>query len=278
MKFKSFIPAGARAHIALVLEGDGRAWQGVNAFIREYRGKASAIDVLRGLEREKACYLRFANDDRMRDVYAALGKADATDEIHAGFLRAAWIADMDYRRVRKRSNDAATLAPKIAEAARELARLLTELGETGSLPPVELYSVRDLLDATDSIADRNLDMWRGLRHTITGSKGSLSYAWEVAPDIPALLGTIATIADAWIPTEEGATGSAIASRKKNPATAYLRAFAHLLRDNLRLTFDAPIVAAIAGVANVVLNEPDIDISADAARLAIARCHDDSLEK
>lgn len=96
----------------------------------------------------------------------------------------------------------------------------------------------------------------------------LRYAWEKAPDLPALLETVAQAATHWTPGVGGAIGAAIASRQKNRATEYLRAFDKSLRENGIAYRSAGFRKAMACVANVVLNDPDMDVSADAVRKAI----------
>lgn len=331
MNFPSYVPAGARAHITRTLEGDGQNWRGVNAFVTEYQNKGVEGDALEGLKREQACMLRFAHDPRMRDVYARLQTVFTNDEQYADFLRSAWEADMNFSPFRKRVKQAKELAPKIAEAARELASLLKQAGEVGGgVAPGKFFSVRVLLDATDNHEHdgRDFDIWQIVRKTVTArrperpdtaspatntaaegenkpviivseedaeeaernnpdaqiivlrgtAKGDidpeeqarewLGYAWGKAPPLSAILGTVAQAADDWRPQESGAIGAAISSRKQNPVTEYLRAFADLLRDKLQIALDSHIIAAIAFTANVVLTDPNIDISADGARKAV----------
>lgn len=308
MDFSAWVPAGARNHILRTLEGDGNHWRGIDAFIAEYRADSS-ID-LTSLEREQACLHRFATDIRMLQVYRDLQTVFTEDEQYAVFLGCAFTAHMDFQTFRERIKQAGNLKPKIAAAARELACLLDKLGDTNTAPPGELYSVRALLDATDNHEkdDYHLRMWRGLRGTITGTQGSeysgysrntlakmwresevrkieqaggaktgeerrsvLLYAWEQAPDLPAVLETVARTAENWTPQEEGAIGAAIASRKANPVTEYIRAFAELLRREMPGTpLAGAVLAAMAGVANVVLNDSSIDVSTDAVRMALAR--------
>lgn len=333
MDFPSYVPVGAREYIRRTLEGDGGHWQGVNAFVREYRQRGDANEALAELEREQACIVRFARDVRMRDVYTELRRVFTADDQYGHFLRSAWAAHVDFAPFRRNVAKAKELAPRIAEGARELAAMLDQLAATGTMPPSELYSIRALLDATDNheMQDHNLYMWRGVRDAITGTRKApqslhksnrplaaargqvivvdeeeaaeaernnpnalivvlrafkpgqpneadpkeemrnmLGYAWGVAPDLSAALETVARIAAEWTPQAPGVVGAAIASRKSNPVTAYLRAFARLIGENLRLDLAGPVVAAMAGTANVVLNDPDMDVSADAVRMALTR--------
>lgn len=315
MDFPAYVPVGARAHISWTLEGNGKQWRGVNALVAEYREIHTSTDALISLEQEQACVLRFARDIRMGNVYAQLREVFTADAQYADFLRSAWQADMDYGRFRDRVKMARSLAPEIAEAARKLAKLLAQAGEVGGgNAPTEFYSIRSLLDATDNLRldGHDLYMWRAVRARITGQRPEVStgahqlqsmepmkivlvpakpgevkidpeeqarnmlfYAWEKAPDLVAIMGTVEAAANNWIPQEGGAIGAAIASRKHNKAAEYLRAFAEHLMESLHLELAGPIVAAMAGTANVVLNDPGADISTDAARAVIKRGVNDS---
>jgi hypothetical protein len=173
MDFPTYVPAGARAHISRTLEGNGGNWKGVNAFVTEYRAEDNVGDALAGLEREQACYQRFANDARMRDVYAELCKVFTSDNQYGDFLRSANSADQNFTPYRERLKQAKNVAPKIAAAARELAGLLEQAGKVGGgMAPSEFYSIHTLLDATDNheLDDHNLYMWQSIRGAITGTR------------------------------------------------------------------------------------------------------------
>jgi hypothetical protein len=338
MNFPEYVPAGAREHIRRTLEGFGNHWKGVNAFVADYRKNGVSGDALMQLEREQSCLLRFANDARMRDVYAELEMVFTSSEQYSSFLRSAWGADIDFAPFRERVKKAKEVAPKVAKAARKLAALLDEAGKVGGgFAPDEFFSVRALLETTDNheMNDHNLHMWRSVRSAITGrerdfpatgpcksvveefpekvilvpdedaneaklnhpdaqiivmcsvstadiekdpeqeARNMLIYAWEKAPDLPAILGTVAYSADKWNPQESGAIGAAIASRQHSISAEYLRAFAKLLDENGIPT--TSIHKAIAGTATVVLDDadPDSEVSPDAVRMALARTPNNS---
>lgn len=177
VRFESWVPAGARAHIQRTLEGDETGWPGINAYINEYRADDRASENAVELEREAACLKRFARDVRMHDVYANLQKVLTDDEQYGYFLRAAWGANIDYDRYRNRVKEAKWLAPKIAEAALTLSKLLEQAGEVGGgMVPDEFYSLRYLLENTDNheLHAHNLSIWRAVRSTITGPKSTRS--------------------------------------------------------------------------------------------------------
>ena len=99
---------------------------------------------------------------------------------------------------------------------------------------------------------------------------SLRYAWGTAPDLPALLSTLANAARSFVPSESGMIGAAIESRQKNTKTEYLRAFRNLLTDVYSFQLTKPIMKAMAVVANVVINLPDVDVDYDDVRKTLAR--------
>ncbi|MES2770396.1 MAG: hypothetical protein V4623_00170 [Pseudomonadota bacterium] len=92
------------------------------------------------------------------------------------------------------------------------------------------------------------------------ARNMLCYAWGTAPDFPALLDTVAKAGRSFKPSESGMIGAAIESRQRSLKTEYLRAFGNLLTDVHRFTLTTPIKKAIAIVANVVINLPDVDVT------------------
>ncbi len=102
------------------------------------------------------------------------------------------------------------------------------------------------------------------------ARNMLRYAWGTAPDFSALLGTMAKAARAFTPSEPGMIGAAIGSRQRSPKTEYLRAFGNLLTDVHKFALTTPIMQAMAIVANVVINLPDVDVTYDDVRKALAK--------
>jgi hypothetical protein len=103
------------------------------------------------------------------------------------------------------------------------------------------------------------------------------YAWQVAPDFSALLGTMTSAARNFEPSESGMIGAAIQSRQQSRKTEYLRAFGSLLTDVHRFTLTTAIMQAMAIVANVVINLPDVDVTYDDVRKALAKLGGERLE-
>ncbi len=109
------------------------------------------------------------------------------------------------------------------------------------------------------------------------ARNMLRYAWGTAPDFSALLGTMANAARAFKPSETGMIGAAIESRQRSPKTEYLRAFGNLLTDVHRFALTTPTMQAMAIVANVVINLPDVDVTYDDVRKALAKLGGERLE-
>jgi hypothetical protein len=102
------------------------------------------------------------------------------------------------------------------------------------------------------------------------ARNILRYAWGTAPNFPALLDTVAKAARRFEPSESGMIGAAIESRQRSPKTEYLRAFGALLTGAHGFALTTPIMKAMAIVANVVINLPDVDVTYDDARKALAK--------
>lgn len=109
------------------------------------------------------------------------------------------------------------------------------------------------------------------------ARNMLRYAWGTAPDFSALLGTVAAAARAFKPSESGMIGAAIESRQRSPKTEYLRAFGNLLADVHKFALTTPIMQAMAIVANVVINLPEVDVTYDDVRKALAKLGGERLE-
>lgn len=109
------------------------------------------------------------------------------------------------------------------------------------------------------------------------ARNMLRYAWGTAPDFSALLGTMANAARSFKPSESGMIGAAIESRQRSAKTEYLRAFGNLLADVHGFVLTTPIMQAMAIVANVVINLPDVDVTCDDVRKALAKLGGERLE-
>jgi L-fucose mutarotase/ribose pyranase (RbsD/FucU family) len=109
------------------------------------------------------------------------------------------------------------------------------------------------------------------------ARNMLRYAWGAAPGVPELLETVARAARTFKPSAPGMFGAAIKSRQHNPKTEFLRAFGKLLTDEHGFTLTTPIMRAMAVAATVVINLPDVDVTRDDARKALAKLGVERLE-
>lgn len=109
------------------------------------------------------------------------------------------------------------------------------------------------------------------------ARNMLRYAWGTAPDFSELLDTVAKAGRAFKPSESGMIGAAIESRQRSPKTEYLRAFGNLLTDVHNFALTTPTMQAMAIVANVVINLPDVDVTYDDVRKALAKLGGERLE-
>jgi hypothetical protein len=100
------------------------------------------------------------------------------------------------------------------------------------------------------------------------ARNMLLYAWGTAPEFPALLDTVAKASLAFSPRESGMIGAAIDSQKHSPKTEYIRAFGSLLTESHGFALSLPILKAMKIVVNVVINQPDVDVTDDDVRKAL----------
>jgi hypothetical protein len=256
--------------------------------------KAQALAQRDSLKADVDCLRRLAHDERMRDAYALLAREFTDDRQWRNFICAAWAARVDFAKYRDRLRRAAELTGEIAQAAEMLARLIRQFSETGINGPSEFYSIPELLRQTDNheMQGHNLHMWRSMRQHVLGdppmgekpeiardekARNTLRYAWGTAPEVSALLETLANAARSFNPTETGMIGAAIKSRQRSPKTEYLRAFGNALTDGHGLALTRPIMRAMAITANVVINLPDVDATYDDVRKALAKLGVERLE-
>ncbi|MGC9456621.1 MAG: hypothetical protein ACP5DC_03770 [Halothiobacillaceae bacterium] len=252
-----------------------------------------------------ACLERLAIDERMKKPYQLLAEEFTENQQWERFIHAAWAARMDYSKYRDRVKRATEVKGKIAQKAEELAALIRQIGDTGVDAPGELFSMAELLRQTDSGERRPSDriLWRGLRKHVLGdlperestelmqnhpikiervaaenvqispeeqARNTARYSWGIAPSVPACLETIANVARQFRPKETGAIGAAIQTRQRSDKTEYVRAFGQIMEQSQGRTLTVITLKAMALVANVVINLPDVDVSYDDVRKALEK--------
>jgi hypothetical protein len=143
-------------------------------------------------------------------------------------------------------------------------QVVTSAEESGEpVPPIEIVRVPigEIPEITPEEEARNM----------------LRYAWGTAPEFSALLETVASAARAFKPSATGMIGAAVESRQRSPKTEYLRAFGNALTNVHGFALTRPIMRAMAVTANVVINLPDVDVTYDDVRKALARLGVERLE-
>lgn len=93
-------------------------------------------------------------------------------------------------------------------------------------------------------------------------------AWCSAPHFSKLLKSLSKAASEYSPAKDEVTNTAIKSRKSVRKTQYIRAFGQMLFADELLPQSKEIKKAISIVANVVLDDPEIDVSYDDVRKAL----------
>ncbi|MDX7849660.1 hypothetical protein SJR91_19180 [Aeromonas caviae] len=93
-------------------------------------------------------------------------------------------------------------------------------------------------------------------------RNSLRYAWDTAPTLTALLGTLANVMRDFRPSQSDVIEAATSSRQHSQKSEYLRAFGYLLAKQYHFTLTKPLMQAMAIAANVVINSPDTIVTYD----------------
>lgn len=250
-----------------------------------------------------ACLERLAADARMKDPYQLLTNEFTENQQWERFIHAAWAARMDYSKYRDRVKRTMELKGKIAQKAEELAKLIRQIGDTGVNAPGEFFLMDELLRQTDSGERRPSDriLWSGLKKYVLGdppereskalmqnhpikieivaaenvqvspedqARNTARYSWGIAPSVSACLETIANVARQFEPKETGAIGAAIRTRQRSDKTEYIRAFGQIMTQFQGLEIAGTTMKAMALVANVVINLPDVDVTYDDVRKAL----------
>jgi hypothetical protein len=129
----------------------------------------------------------------------------------------------------------------------------------------ESFSVLDLF--TDDF-ERLVRPLVKMESNFDESQSDIKLAWNMAPEPALLLKTLAASASKFTPKQVGMVGAAIRSRKRDRYIQYIRAFHHALENDYHINITPPIVKAIVIVTNVVLNDPENDISEEGVRKAL----------
>jgi hypothetical protein len=101
-------------------------------------------------------------------------------------------------------------------------------------------------------------------------KNTLRYAWNTAPDVPAILDTLARSAREFKPSSGGLFDVVIATRQSNAKTEFIRGFGEALTEIYGIEMTTQIKKAMAIVGSVAINDPEIDVTYDDVRKALSR--------
>ena len=262
---------------------------------------------LADLDRDINCINRLIHDTSMKETYRLLINEffgdETTDRKIDQFIFFAWSANINYAKPRESVNNAMELSKEISATATKLSKLLNKIGETGSNNPDEFFSIPSLLDSTDK-RGHDFHIWKSMKNVVLGnhsvreqqpidditqvrfliniisaenppqidpieaSRNALRYGWEKAPFLPELLITVARLADEFKPSCGYFADAAIMSQKRNPKTEYIRGYADLLRKG-GFFLSPDILKAIAITATVVIDNPDLIVTYDDVRKALA---------
>ncbi len=308
MKFPHYIPEPIKQQATHYLDGSG-SWEGWIVCLKEQKEKLSKIDEkiaywklskqdpdyagyqleklrtekledeqhFADLDRDINCINRLIHDASMKETYKLLineffGDETADRKIDQ-FIFFAWSANINYAKPRESVNSATEISKEISATATKLAKLLNKIGETGSNNPNEFFSIPSLLESTDNHG-HDFHIWKSMKNVVLGNGSNeeaanvLRYGWEKAPDLPKLLNTVARVADEFKPSCGYFADAAIMSRQRNPKTEYIRGYADLLRKG-GVNLSSNILKAIAITATVVINNPDLIVTYDDVRKALA---------
>jgi hypothetical protein len=116
--------------------------------------------------------------------------------------------------------------------------------------------------------DRSLRDFHSLESDFDDSQDQLLLAWNMAPDLPALLKTLAVSAKCFQPKQDGMVGKAISSQKPSAKMEYIRGCGYLLSQEYGIELSTQIKKAMVTVANIILQDPNGGLSCDDVRKAL----------
>jgi hypothetical protein len=260
------------------------------------------------MEEYKLCLVRFAEDERMLEVYELLhDEFEGDGWLH--FLWAISIARNNYRPYRDRARKAIEIAIEISSTADKLAKLLDKSMANGIMPPVEFFSLRDLLrrcpklspnfplirgycldvgDLTQGqIAEINLRQqqsvgWSGLLAS-DPRQSELDLFWNAFCSPPAkILEELAKSASEYslgsellFPVRRNSPSAAvilaaIKARQSNVKTEYFRAFSVGFASRAENKVTESLLKALAIISTVALDAHDVTVTPSEVRLFYQR--------
>ena len=300
MKFPTYVPTAVRVHISKLLPIltsviNCPREQVITSTIRPYFEEqnktgdyyerrfssyldehlATIIDKChrsQDLTPHKDFLIRFTQDERMREVYAWLATEYDDDESWHNLVWAATIALADFRVYRAQLRNVSGLCREIAAASNYVLWLLEQLEDFEVNIP-RLYSLVALLDEgpgckrvipDDLVWLRLRDVLGEIARTASTTASDIDHRRRDAAD-----------PFTWSFTEQKSPENiilarALITRQNNKKTGYLRALGCglMLRDSSALTLN--VQKAMAGIATVAINDPDVVVTYDDVRAVFAQ--------
>jgi hypothetical protein len=285
LKFPVWVPDAVQERVRSMIFGLPNQGIGRRGWRRNAISEGRVEEAAEILEEEQLLLcLSGVDDDRMREAFQLLKKSSLSDRHLSLYVDCAFVSRVNYSVLRTTIKTRHNIKQRVNTLARELAQLLREdWAAVSNIHRIDGFALRNILSrskktfpykgdrwkktTTSAFARKNqadtIRLWRNQKSQITGADLGL---WFAAPSLADLLDTLATDFDPSSEIMEGLLEAAI-NRQENLKTEYIRGFGMLLADcNLELggpvitDFSADVFQAIAITTNVVLNEPDIDVS------------------
>jgi hypothetical protein len=304
VKFPAYVPAAVRDHVSRLLPvltsiidtPPGQVPHVVRAYFEEHnktgahyerKFKSFADEHLatiiekrphrNELALHKECLIRIAQDERMREAYTLLATQFSEDESWHKLIWAATTASQDFRTYRLELSHASRACKEIAAACEYIGSLLEEIDNCNVRVPAfySFYVLMNKEGATyevngvvpedmvwlrvEDILRRLSEMARTTAGEIDNRKVDLSeqYAWRIASfehNSP----------------QNALVMSALKTRQSNRKTEHLRAFGYGLAIEDPNALTSTVQKAMAYIATVVINDPDIVVTYDDVRAVFTK--------
>ncbi len=201
----------------------------------------------------------------MRETFTILGGEFVADHQWAEFLSASITAQRDYSTYRALGKEATRLSQDIAATAKQLAQQVRDLRKTGVWLPPELMSAptEDNWECLSS-SEPEISHLKILRlFELLREKGSRT----TQDVVPVLLNMAERAAQLRSNYMCPGIHAALQTRQNSKKSAYIRSFGALLVE-AKIELTSVVKRSMAITANVVLADPNVDVSEDDVRKAL----------
>jgi hypothetical protein len=306
MKFPSYVPEPAAKFLTVLIEGNGSGSIGyahyleeslrqgvfVDTQIREARHQCQNCgcevddpdtkDYVTSLEAEKLDHTRAAEvfsdqisllrrlgyDELMRETFTILGGEFVADHQWGEFLLASITAQRDYSAYRTLGKEVTRLSQDIEATAKQLARQVRDLRKTGVWLPPELMPAptEDTWESFSS-SEPEISHLKILR-LLEFSREKVKKSGRTTQDVvPVLLNMAERAAQLRPNYMSPGIHAALQTRQNSKKSAYIRSFGALLVE-AKIELTSGVKRSMAITANVVLDDPNVDVSEDDVRKAL----------